>query len=394
MIRRVVCLAVLAVLSVGPATAAHAQTTAPTPGSSVRPPVGHVFVVNLENTGYNQAFGPTSPATYLTGVLRPHGVLLTQYYGTAHNSLPNYVAEISGQGPNAQTQADCQVFTNFVGAATVAPQQAVGQGCVYPAAVPTLANQLDARGLTWKGYMEDMGNSSTAPATCRHPAINAVDDTQKARVGDQYAARHNPFVYFHSIIDSPICNQRVVPLEALSTDLASARTTPNVSFITPNLCNDGHDTPTCVDGRPGGLVAADQWLSTWIPKILASPGFRRDGLLIVTFDEAGTSDTSSCCGEGPGPNSPLPGITGMGGGQVGAVAVSPFIRANTWNDTPYNHYSLLCSIEELFGLAKLGYAAQPGVTCFGTDVYNRPLSTHRDPDLANTETAPDGSPSP
>ena len=349
---------------------AQAQTQAPVPGRTTRPPIGHVFVINLENEGYSQTFGPGSPAPYLTTVLRPSGVLLTQYYGVAHNSLPNYVAEISGQGPNVETQGDCQVYTNFVGATTVPPGQAVGQGCVYPTTVPTLANQLDARGLTWKGYMEDMGNSPTEPATCRHPALNSPDDTQKARVGDQYAARHDPFVYFHSIIDSPVCSQRVVPLSQLPTDLATTRTTPTVSFITPNLCDDGHDTP-CDDGRPGGLVSADRWLSSWAPKILGSPSFRRDGLLIVTFDEAGTSDSSSCCGEGPGPNSPLPGISGTGGGQVGAVAVSPFIRPNTWNDTPYNHYSLLCSLEALFGLPKLGYAAQPGLTCFGTDVYSR-----------------------
>ncbi|HWW45206.1 MAG TPA: alkaline phosphatase family protein, partial [Acidimicrobiia bacterium] len=204
---------------------------------------------------------------------------------------------------------------------------------------------------------------------CGHPALNSRDSTQTAEVGDQYAARHDPFVYFHSIIDSPTCQQDVVPFSRFQSDVASVRTTPNVSFITPNLCDDGHDAP-CVDGRPGGLVTLDQWLRTWVPTILAAPAFRRDGLLLITFDEAATSDASSCCGEGPGPNSPLPGITGTGGGQVGALAVSPFIAPDTWNDTPYNHYSLLCSIEELFGLPKLGYAASTGLPCFGLDVYN------------------------
>ncbi len=350
-----------------PTVPAGAQTATPLPP---QPPIGHVFVINLENEGYTSTYGPTSAATYLNTVLRPQGVLLTQYYGIGHESLDNYVAEISGQGPNADTQGDCQIYSDFVGVTGPPPQQAIGQGCVYPTAVPTIADQLDARGLTWKGYMEDMGNSATESPTCRHPALNSIDDTQKAKVGDQYAARHDPFVYFHSIIDSSICNQRVVPLDRLPADLAATRTTPNLSFITPNLCDDGHDVPTCVDGRPGGLVAADHWLATWVPKILSSPAFKHDGLLLVITDEAATSDTSSCCGEGPGPNSPLPGITGTGGGQVGAVAVSKFITPNTWNDTPYNHYSLLCSLENLFGLSKLGNAANPGLTCFGTDVYN------------------------
>jgi hypothetical protein len=351
---------------------AGAQTAAPVPPSHPQPPIGHVFVINLENESFTTSFGPTSPATYLNSVLRPQGVLLTQYYGIGHESLDNYVAEISGQGPNADTQGDCQLYTDFVGVAGPPPAQAVGQGCVYPASVPTLADELDARGLTWKGYMEDMGNvPSREGATCGHPALNSRDGTQSAQVGDQYAARHDPFVYFHSIIDSPVCNQRVVPLTQLSGDLASGDTTPNVSFITPNLCNDGHDAP-CVDGRPGGLTSADQWLSTWVPKILASAAFRSDGLLVVTFDEAATSDASSCCGEGPSPNTPFPGISGTGGGVVGAVAVSRFISPNTWNDTPYNHYSLLCSIENLFRLPKLGNAANTSLPCFGTDVYNGP----------------------
>ncbi len=359
--------AVTAVLATPSGARVSTQTVA------ARPQIRHVWVVNLENEGFAATFGPGSPATYLTGTLRQQGVLLTQYYGTAHNSLPNYVAEISGQGPNVDTQGDCQVYTDFVGAASIGFGQQVGQGCVYPKSVTTIADQLDARGLTWKGYMEDMGNSPTESATCRHPALNTVDDTQKAKVGDQYAARHDPFVYFHSIIDSDRCAQRVVPLDRLPGDLATEAATPNLSFITPNLCNDGHDTPTCADGRPGGLVAADQWLQTWIPKILASAAFQHDGLLFITFDEAGLSDAAACCGEGPGPNSPLPGISGSGGGGVGAVAISPTtISPNTWNDTPYNHYSLLCSLENLFWLPKLGYAQSPSVPCFGKDVYNLP----------------------
>ncbi|MGZ4616710.1 MAG: alkaline phosphatase family protein, partial [Actinomycetes bacterium] len=322
-------------------------------GVTARPPVRHVFVINLENKGYDETFGPSSPATYLSRDLRAQGQLLTQYYGTAHNSLPNYLAQISGQGPNEQTQGDCQVYSGFAGAGTVPPQQAVGDGCVYPGSVTTVADQLTAKGLTWRGYMEDMGTP------CRHPAVGSPDDTQQARPGDQYAARHNPFVYFHSVVDSPGCAANDVDLSRLTTDLAQVSTTPNLSYITPNLCDDGHDAP-CVDGRPGGLVTADAWLRTWVPKILASPAFKSDGLLVVTFDEAdtGTPDgAAACCGEGPGPNAPLPGIYGMGGGRVGAVVVSPFVTPGSWNDTAYNHYSLLRTIEDTFDLPPLGYAA-------------------------------------
>ncbi len=346
----------IAVSTVGAADAAT---------SAYLPAAGHVFVINLENKGYDTTWGPASPAPYLSTTLRAKGVLLNQYFGTAHNSLPNYVAQISGQGPDPQTQADCQVYSPFVGAQTVAPGQAVGDGCVYPATVPTLPGQLTSSGRTWKGYMEDMGTP------CRHPALGAVDDTQRARVGDQYAVRHNPFVYFAGITGSPQCQQSDVDLSRLPADLATTATTPNLTYITPNLCHDGHDAP-CVDGQPGGLVSADGWLKQWVPKILASPAFRKDGVLVITFDESDgpQSDASACCGEGPGPNSPLPGITGLGGGRVGALVISPFVKGGTWSTTPYNHYSLLASIEDLFGLPYLGYAGTSGLNRFGLDVYN------------------------
>jgi hypothetical protein len=326
-----------------------------------------VFVINLENKGYDQTWGPGSAAPYLSQTLRSQGALLSQYYGTAHNSLPNYIAQISGQGPNPQTQGDCQVYSPFVttSAATVSPGQYVGDGCVFPSEVPSLPGQLTARGTAWRGYMEDMGTP------CRHPRLGAVDDTQKARVGDQYAVRHNPFMYFESVTGSATCDRDVVDLSALKTDLASSATTPALSYITPNLCHDGHDAP-CVDGQPGGLVSADAFLQEWVPRITSSPAFKNDGMLVITFDESDgpQADSSACCGEGPAPNSPLPGITGLGGGRVGALVLSPFVRPGTVSSTPYNHYSLLASLEDLYGLPHLGYAAQPGLNRFGLDVYN------------------------
>src|SRR5581483_3903901 len=126
---------------------------------------------------------------------------------------------------------------NFVGSGPIAAldNQAVGQGCVYPANVPNVTDQLSAKGLTWKGYMEDMGNTpSREAATCGHPALNSQDGTQSATAADQYATRHNPFVYFHSVIDNQaLCDARVVNLNALEADLASVATTANYVFITP-----------------------------------------------------------------------------------------------------------------------------------------------------------------
>ncbi len=65
-----------------------------------------------------------------------------------------------------------------------------------------------------------------------------------------------------------------------------------------------------------------------------------------------------------------PALPGLGGGRVGALVLSPFTKGGTWSTTPYNHYSLLASIEDTFGLPYLGYAGTPGLNRFGLDVYN------------------------
>ena len=278
---------------------------------------------------------------------------------------------ISGQAPNPQNQADCNLFDDVVPGTIGSFGQTEGTGCVYPSSVPTIASQLTAAGFTWRDYNQGMGaDPSRETAVCAHPALNSRDNTQSATSSDMYATRHNPFVYFHSIIDdTTLCDTHVVNLDQLPQDLDSASRTANYTFITPDLCNDGHDAP-CADGEPGGLAQADKFLQTWVPQITASPAFRQDGLLIVTFDEAATSDSSSCCGEIPGPGSPEPGANGPGGGDVGAVLLSPCITPGTVSRTPYNHYTLLGSVENLFGLSHLGYAGLPGETYFGADIFN------------------------
>ena len=356
------------------------------PAGAATPAIGHVFVIVLENEGYAATFGNPAADPYLATTLPSQGALLTQYYGTGHESNDNYISMVSGQGPNPQNQADCQIYSDFVG--VQAPPlglptdgQAIGTGCVYPSSVQTVGNQLTARNLQWKAYMEDMGNvASRESATCGHPALNSQDKTQSAVAGDGYVSRHDPFVYFHSVIDDPAyCGSHVVPLGSptgttgLAADLQSVSTTPALSFITPDVCDDGHDFP-CTNEPSGASALADidNFLSTWVPLITNSAAFKQDGLLVINFDESGgpQSDSSACCGEGPGPDSPLPGITGLGGGRVGAVLLSPFIKGATVSNVAYNHYSLLASIEDYFGLARLGYAASVTST-FGADVFTQ-----------------------
>jgi phosphatidylinositol-3-phosphatase len=361
--------------------------------------IGHVFVIVLENKSFEELYG-SGGSSYLATSLEPQGTLLTQYYGIGHESNPNYLAMISGQGPNPQTQADCQNFDDFLPSPAVFDPrgngQAVGTGCIYPSNVLTLPDQLDAANLTWRGYMEDMGNQSgREPAHCGEPASASTsqgprDATQSATATDQYAARHNPFVYFHSLLDSGDCHADVLPLGSvdaatpdavLSADLASVTTTANLSFITPDLCHDGHDA-TCADGGPGGIAGIDDFLATWVPKIESSPAFQQDGLLVITTDESewgqSQQDSSSCCGEQPGPDTPMPGISGVGGGRTGALVIGRCVPGGAVDDAiAYNHYSLLRTFEDVFGVTSggadghghLGYAAGAGVTSFGPDVF-------------------------
>lgn len=325
----------------------------------------------LENESYSASFGGAQ-APYLSKTLPSQGALLENYYSIGHASLDNYIATISGQAPSYDTQFDCPDYLDFTYIATLGDGQAAGAGCVFPTNVPNITDELGAKGVTWKAYMEDMGNDPTREsATCGHPVLNMQDQTQDATATDQYATRHNPFMYFHTIVDNPICNTNVVNFHHVVPDLSSIATTANYNFFTPNLCDDGHDSP-CANGDVGGLPQINTFLVSFIPTVLASPAFQKDGLLIVTFDEAAETDDSSCCGELPGPNSADPGLAGLGGGVIGAVMLSRFIKPGTVSMMPYNHYALLLTAEDIFGIAPIGYSQTSGLNALGSDVFTKP----------------------
>jgi phosphatidylinositol-3-phosphatase len=366
--------------------ASGAATPARAAGHAFRPPpIRHVWIIELENEGYTQSFGDPTADPYLARTLPAMGALLKGYFAVGHDSLDNYIAQISGQAPDPATMNDCGVWTKFAPAIVVRKpfHQLVGNGCVYPKSVPTLGNQLSGKHLTWKAYLQDMGNDPVRDSTvktgqgpaCGHPAVGSPDPTEGAEAADQFADRHEGFMYFESVIGTQaFCDAHILSFQPLLKDLRKVSTTPNFSWLSPNLCNDGHDAP-CADGDPGGLDQVNGFLHIWVPEILNSPAYKKNGLLIITFDEGSTSQ--ACCGETTGksashPNTARPGMNGPGGGRVGAVLLSPFIRPGTVSTVLYNHYSFLRSVEDLFGLAHLGDAAMPQVRPFGRDVYTRP----------------------
>ena len=351
------------------------------------PHIRHVFTIVLENEDFVRTFGTGQlESPYLSRTLVQQGAFVPNYFGTGHSSLDNYIAMTSGQGPNPDTQGDCHDPSTIGSDGSLhfdSHGQAVGTlGCTYPAQVLSIGTQLSAARFRWKGYMQDMdAQPGKQRTTCRGPFTeNIIESPVPAgnpKTPDDYKDKHNPFGYYHSIFDSlPYCDQHDVPFTGFVADLASVSTTPNYSFITPNQCDDGHDMPTCSDGKTvGGPARYDAFLRQYVPLIEASPAYKKDGLIVILFDEGVTG--LSCCNEttspmvGSGTNSgfPIPGAAGAGGGQTGAVLESPFIKPGTLSLLSYNHYSYLRSMEDLFGLSHLGYAGQTGLASFGSDIF-------------------------
>lgn len=268
------------------------------------PAVEHVFVVSLGTGTYEQWFGATATVPYLATELAPQGALLAGYRATAAGELANQIAMVSGQPANAQTDANCPVYTPFDGT----------EGCLYPLDVYTLPDQLVAAGQTWRAYVE-------GHAGCVHPEDGAADTA---------ATWRNPFVYFQTITTSLDCAANDAGLPALDGDLADAERTATFSWIAPSPEN----------GTP---ATAEAWLRTVVPKILASDAYADHGLLAI-----------------------VPAASGIAGDPVtGALLLSSeHVAPGAIDTTAYDHLSLLKSIEELLSLRYLAGAGAKKVKSF------------------------------
>jgi phosphatidylinositol-3-phosphatase len=167
-----------------------------------------------------------------------------------------------------------------------------------------------------------------------------------------YSSQLNPFPHFHSLLDLGGCTANDVPITELKKDLKNETKTPNYSYISPNLCSAGV-AGQCPEGTPTGAAAADAWLEATVPLIVESPAFKKDGLLIITFN--GVNPAEPAVAGVPAPANPL---------RTGALLVSQFTSPGATDPAPYNPYSLLRSTEELFGLGQLAKAADPKTKTF------------------------------
>jgi len=304
----------------------------------------------LGTGGYEETFGESSTSPYLTEELPAQGELLENYFAVAPGELANKIAILSGQGPTPATAAGCPTYSDVLPGSESAEGQVEGDGCVYPAATKTLIGQLSEAELTWKAYRE---GAEGCPAPPTDPS--APPDAS------------NPLLFFHGISDSPECAETNVGLPQLATDLeAPAKEFPTLAYLSP-----APETP------------ADKFLELVVPQIKESLAYKDGGIIAVTYaqapQEGENADASSCCISPVYPNLPAPAAeppaTGPvkpsgGGGRVGLLLISPFVESGTTTETYFNHFSLLATIEELFSLEKIGYAAEPAITGFDESIFN------------------------
>jgi hypothetical protein len=297
-------------------------------------PIKHVFLISLASPGYEAAFGTTSQMPYLSATLRPQGVLLTNYSLLDTAALPNGIAAISGQAPNAETKADCPDY----------------EKCLLPVETLTLADQFGTARFSWHAYLEGMADPEGKPGNCVHPEPDATE----APATGGYSAKLNPFVYFHSLLDLGDCASNDVPASELAKDLKKKPdAVANFNYIAPNLCNSGF-RGQCPEGSPDGAAAANAWLEKTAAEILTSPAYKKDGLLIVSFGAADPAAAAELAAAG---SDPL---------KAGALLVSPLLTAGGTDGAAYTPYSLLRSVDELFGLSPLGEAEGAKVRSFAS----------------------------
>ncbi|MGA9768285.1 MAG: alkaline phosphatase family protein, partial [Blastocatellia bacterium] len=265
--------------------------------NAVVPQLGHVFILVEENHSYSSVIG-SSMMPYLNSLAARYG-LAANYFANTHPSIGDYFWLTTGQ-----------VITNNSNFAGTVSED-------------NIVRQLVAAGKTWKSYAESL------------PAVGYTGTDQYP-----YVKRHNPFAYFTDVINSPAQAGKLVPFSQFGTDLTNNQL-PDYSFIIPNQYNNAHDCPqnlpSCTDADK--LAAADNWLSTNIAPLIASPAFQQDGLLVIVFDESIDADTAG------------------GGGQVAALVISPRAKPGYRSTTFYQHQSVLRMTAEALGLTSFPGAA-------------------------------------
>jgi acid phosphatase len=265
------------------------------------PKSNHVVIVLEENHSYSSVIGSSS-MPYLNSLASQYG-LATQYYANTHPSIGNYLELTAGQ-----------IITN-------------SDGYSSTITADNIVRHLLTAGKTWKSYAENL------------PSVGYTG-------GDAYPyiRHHNPLSYFSDVVNSSVEKLNLVPFTHFAADLANNQL-PQFSFVVPNMHHNAHDCPTgmstCTDAQK--KAAADSWLKTNMAPLLSNPAFQQDGILIVVFDEAASTDTTH------------------GGGHVAAVVVGPQVKRGYKSTALYQHQNMLRTM-----LAALGSSTYPAAAATAT----------------------------
>lgn len=308
--RRIISLIAIVAIAAALALPTVASADGPRDGSeSDMPTFQHIFVIMMENHRYEEIIGnPNAPQ--INALAQANG-LATNYYGVTHPSEPNYLATIAGSYFGIQDDAPPS-----------APNHTINS--------PSIVDQLEARGLTWKTYQQSLPQPGFTGATYPSPS-NAL-----------YAVKHNPFPYFTHVQNSPAELQNMVPDTQLATDLQSGKV-PNFGYIAPDQCHDMHGLSSCRDDATL-IQQGDAYVASVVTAITSADFWRQgNNAIVITWDENdfGTSGVTGCCDANPG------------GGHVATIVVRNHHPRGMQDNTPYNHYSLLQTIEDSFHLGCL-----------------------------------------
>jgi hypothetical protein len=338
--------------------------------------IKHIFYIMMENHAYDEIVGNTADAPYLNMLATTYGVA-SNYYGVTHPSLPNYLAAISGDyqgifddcaagmtstcapeefvpGSGDNTMND-PLTDAMVASATAQAHWFSGQNIV---------DQLETKGLTWKAYMQSIpaaGSNVVAAPTITPDAGDAGPTTYSL-----YVQKHNPFMYFSDIASSTARTSLIVPDTQLATDLASDSTTPNFVWISPDQCHDMHGTspagaavdnnPTCGYPADGGLdhgaiALGDNYVKSTVMAIMASPAWQDNSVIVIPWDEDDYAGFAGCCSSPTGVDGGI-----LGGAQAPLLVITSKNAKHQTFTTAANHYSLLATIESVWGLPCLANA--------------------------------------
>jgi phosphatidylinositol-3-phosphatase len=270
----------------------------------------HVFIIMMENTGYNSLIGnPHAP--WINAAAATDG-LATGYHGVTHPSQPNYIAATSGSTNGVVNDNDVTID------------------------VPNIVDQLESHGKTWKGYMQSYSLCATKlDSAC----------------GNQlYERKHNPFVSYLDVQTNPARMANLVDFSQFSADLAS-NSVPDYVWISPDQCNDMHgrgapaSDPCSFSNEQQLIATGDAFLSSTVNAITSSQAWTGNSVIFITWDESDFpfGDVSGCCDAVPG------------GGHVVTLTISHSNHSARTSNVPYNHYSMLATIQQGWKLGCLAF---------------------------------------